>query len=631
MLLDCASILQYMKFDNYGSPNTGAQKANEWAFSDIRTWLNGTFLTDRFTTVEASAIAESTKAGKGQGDGAGWSGYLGYAPLNKDQVFLLDAVEATNTTYGFENKDTDSNTRIKKLNNSNDWWWLRSPDSHNNGNAGFVGDRGTLTRDHVYYNGVGVSPALNINLSSVIFSSLISGTAGEAGAEYKLTLLDSDMEIGVGSAGVSQSGNTITVPYSISGDHKNNANQVSVLIMDSAYSAGTAATSGFSYLKLDVGSFGTTGTGTFTLPAAYADKTCGTDYYAYILAEDINNGNATDYASAPASITIPAAHTHSWTYSASGATITATCNSVGTCDITSGKTITISAPAAPLTYNGQPKAATLSTGYDTTAFPGTYTIRYQGTGSTTYDSTTAPSAVGTYQAGFTAGTATASVEYEITKAAQAAPAAPMAESVTENSVTLKKTAGYQYSMDGTDWQDSNVFSGLTKDTEYTFYQRVAGDANHEPSPASPGTAITTGSIIYTVTGTEGTAHTVGSGEDAVYTVKRNVNDASETFQNYTGVTVDGKAVPDGCSTARSGSLILTLKSSYLDTLSAGDHKVTISFADGTAGSSLTIRAAEPKPVPITGDRNHPGLWIGLILLDMAGLAAGGRKVFRKEK
>ena len=71
MLLDCASILQYMNFDDDGFPNTGAQKANEWAFSDIRTWLNGTFLTDRFTTIEASAIAESTKAGKGQGDGDG--------------------------------------------------------------------------------------------------------------------------------------------------------------------------------------------------------------------------------------------------------------------------------------------------------------------------------------------------------------------------------------------------------------------------------------------------------------------------------------------------------------------------------------------------------------------------------
>ena len=64
MLLDCASILQYMKFDNDGSPNAGAQKANEWAYSDIRTWLNGDFLTGRFTTVEASAIAESTRAGR---------------------------------------------------------------------------------------------------------------------------------------------------------------------------------------------------------------------------------------------------------------------------------------------------------------------------------------------------------------------------------------------------------------------------------------------------------------------------------------------------------------------------------------------------------------------------------------
>ena len=51
----------------------------------------------------------------------------------------------------------------------------------------------------------------------------------------------------------------------------------------------------------------TTGTGTFTLPDDLASQTCGTDYYAYIIAEDINEEKTTDYASAPAQINIPAA------------------------------------------------------------------------------------------------------------------------------------------------------------------------------------------------------------------------------------------------------------------------------------------------------------------------------------
>lgn len=46
-------------------------------------------------------------------------------------------------------------------------------------------------------------------------------------------------------------------------------------------------------------------TGIFTLPAELADKTCGTDYYAYIIAEDVNGATESDYASAPVQITIP--------------------------------------------------------------------------------------------------------------------------------------------------------------------------------------------------------------------------------------------------------------------------------------------------------------------------------------
>ena len=624
MLLDCNSILLTKKrFDD---------DSNVWANSEIRGWLNGDeFLgnTSCFTSAENEAIAVSSKDAPNDDDGSGWSS-LGFAKLSegdkKDRIFLLDAREATCSTYGYTDWGSELNYHwaddSRKKSGADIWWWLRSPYPDYDDRAGFVNSSGALRNIRVNTESVGVSPALNINLSSVIFSSLISGTAGSAEAEYKLTLLDSKMIIAEGSAGVSRSGNTITVPYEITGDNAINANQVSVLIMDSAYSAGTAATSGYTYLKLDVSSFGTTGTGTFTLPAAYADKTCGTDYYAYILAEDINNENATDYASAPTAITIPAAHTHSWTYSASGATITATCNGAGTCDITSGKTITISAPAAPLAYNGQPKAATLSTGYNTTAFPGAYTIRYQGTGGTTYDSTTAPSAAGTYQASITAGTATASVEYEIAKAAQAAPDVPAVESVTENSITLKKTDGYQYSIDGTNWQDSPVFTGLSPDTEYTFYQRIAGDANHETSPASVGTKIKAGSIFYTATEVTGDNQTAGENTDLTAHIVRNEDDQNKTFVSYTGSEMDGQLIPGKYITKAPGSLLLTISKAYMETLAAGDHTLKVYFQDGSVEVPVKIKAAAPtpRPVPKTLDNSSPALWIGLILTGIAGLA-----------
>ena len=103
-------------------------------------------------------------------------------------------------------------------------------------------------------------------------------------------------------------------------------------------------------------------------------------------------------------------HTHSFSYAANGATITASCGTG--CDITTGLTMTISAPTS-LTYDGKAKAAALSADYNTTAFPGTYTIAYY-KGKTAL--TGAPTDAGTYTAKVTVEGKTASVNYEITKA-----------------------------------------------------------------------------------------------------------------------------------------------------------------------------------------------------------------------
>ena len=54
-----------------------------------------------------------------------------------------------------------------------------------------------------------------------------------------------------------------------------------------------------------------------------------------------------------------------------------------------------------------------------------------------------------------------------------APSAPTVLSKTANSVTLKSISGYEYKMDNGEWHKSNVFTGLSEDTEYTFYQRIA--------------------------------------------------------------------------------------------------------------------------------------------------------------
>ncbi|MBO5388522.1 MAG: Ig-like domain-containing protein [Lachnospiraceae bacterium] len=73
------------------------------------------------------------------------------------------------------------------------------------------------------------------------------------------------------------------------------------------------------------------------------------------------------------------------------------------------------------------------------------------------------------------------------------PSAPTLTSKTHNSVTLGKVSGCEYSKDGVNWQSSNVFTGLSAETAYTFFMRRAEDKASYllASWASGGLTVTT--------------------------------------------------------------------------------------------------------------------------------------------
>ena len=121
--------------------------------------------------------------------------------------------------------------------------------------------------------------------------------------------------------------------------------------------------------------------------------------------------------------------------------------------------------------------------------------------------------------------------------------------------------------------------------------------------------------VYTVT-VEGDGFVPGSGKDMVITVKCSIND-SQTFSKFVSAKVDGSDLSDENCEKAPGSLILTIKSAYLDTLSTGSHNIEITFADGTATAAINIAKA-PAPVPKTGETDSPFTFIGIMML-LAGV------------
>ena len=117
--------------------------------------------------------------------------------------------------------------------------------------------------------------------------------------------------------------------------------------------------------------------------------------------------------------------------------------------------------------------------------------------------------------------------------------------------------------------------------------------------------------------------TKGSGKDFEIVVKRSVADET-TFSRFTGVLVDGKALDKANYEAVAGSVKVTLKAAYLETLSAGKHTVTVTLDDGQAETSITIAQAG-KDSPKTGD-NGVMLWAA-----MAVISAGAAVVLKRKK
>lgn len=173
---------------------------------------------------------------------------------------------------------------------------------------------------------------------------------------------------------------------------------------------------------------------------------------------------------------------------------------------------------------------------------------------------------------------------------------------------------------------------LVKDTDYTLTfenNDKAGDA-YAVVTAKEGSGYT-GSIRvkFTITEAPKDLYTITKGNAAKWTLKSTKTlsfTASGDFDKFVGVSVDGKRISESQYTAKKGSTVITLKSSYLNTLKKGEHTITIHFDDGKAEGSFTVLEASSDN-PNTGDNIH--LWATLLFVSLTGLAGAGYAVRKK--
>ena len=280
---------------NYSTNSNTADSSN---LKDVMDGLYNGSGTALFTASEQSAIMQTTLAGNSMYDDS--------TPTVDAYLFPLSYSEAVSIGWGnnlLKAKSIDAPEGSAE-------WWLRS--SYDYDSVFCVREDGS---GFVYGYGIGltlgVRPAFNLDLTSVLFTSAAVGgkipaassggnQGGEAadaifeigdydGSEWKLTLLDNSRNFAVTEEAASgKPGDTITLNYT--GATTGTNEYISVIIADS---------SGAQYYGRVAQPTATDGKVEITIPSGLADGT----YTLYVFSEQYNGGEQddtklTDYASA---------------------------------------------------------------------------------------------------------------------------------------------------------------------------------------------------------------------------------------------------------------------------------------------------------------------------------------------
>ncbi len=125
---------------------------------------------------------------------------------------------------------------------------------------------------------------------------------------------------------------------------------------------------------------------------------------------------------------------------------------------------------------------------------------------------------------------------------------------------------------------------------------------------------------------EGKGQSITAGEKKELTFRSNA-----AYSDFIRVELDGKTLDEKNYTVKKGSIIVTLKADYVETLSTGEHIIGIVSTSGTAATTFTVnaKAADNNNSPQTGDNSMMWLWVALLFVSGGLLTVTG--VYGKRK
>ena len=182
---------------------------------------------------------------------------------------------------------------------------------------------------------------------------------------------------------------------------------------------------------------------------------------------------------------------------------------------------------------------------------------------------------------------------------QEKPNAPTAKTIGTNSIELNTIENglYRLGEDGK-WQDSPVFEGLEMDTEYVFYQKIAGDDVHNESPVSDSATFRTSKHIHewsyaaegaTITATCGNSDELHEGE-----LTSTLTVVKPALEVYGGEESEEATLDGGIDGVSNPDIVYKKGNDVLDAApkDVGTYTANITLGDVTASVEYTIAKAD---------------------------------------